>query len=787
MTSIVEFARKFTQLKAYLSRYDEADMRLLKLIEFRKDHRDDLAKQSHASYANEWQSLFDHQFKSDLLLVDLLPHELESILDVCRDVGDDKTAERVTTELVRKLLYVGEIEHAMTLLNDNESVTFAESDSPLPSFDEYELAVISLAELPPGSKTADTLGRLVREWRLEREMLSYETVRCLFVDRDNITKATGRGRMRTLVCKSAEWLEKQETDEVVFDNQPRSKDDPFVGAAYAALEAAAPLIDATTKAKRKAVRVHLSIEDSSRTFTGDSIALAVALVSYVYLMKPQIQRQERFLPCEVAVTGSIIGNGLLQAVNAGSLSRKIERAFFSPVKYVVVPRGNENDARACVEQLRERYPCRRLRIVAHDHLRDVIQDHNIVRPEKICLTPFVARKARKYIGSVKVQVPLLMGLSWLLLALLWPRFFNPLFDGHITSVTIEENRVVARNSKDETIFVTAPLGFEVLADYYADPVHSATFAVDLDGNGIDELFFSPQSFNRSATVRLYRDNGTLTWEYPATVRTRYGMGAGTNGSTLEPVYGPARLYPWSDSTGKPHVISASFASFPSRDQIRLFGKDGPCDSTAYIHTGVVGLGTKTLSEDLDNDGTDEVIIPSVNNIYGLGILVLNPENLCGVSPPWDNDTFLVSGEQRGSQVCYVRLPSTPLSSPCHVYSVGKWLNRDPATKQLSIQVGEGMNTCIGGERKASHSELPNLFFTLDSNMIPIGLEHGDGDLLLLNQWLHLSGKDTVSNWTSLRDSMLSEVIVYYRDSIVHHTAAGIDFYDRSHKNPISSH
>jgi hypothetical protein len=75
-------------------------------------------------------------------------------------------------------------------------------------------------------------------------------------------------------------------------------------------------------------------------------------------------------------------------------------------------------------------------------------------------------------------------------------------------------------------------------------------------------------------------------------------------------------------------------------------------------------------------------------------------------------------------------------------------------------------------------ELPYVSYLLDSNMIPKGVFMPDGHFDQMNRLLTRLGRKPIASQERLLDSLLAEVIVYYGDSIVHHPAAGIDFYHK---------
>ena len=140
------------------------------------------------------------------------------------------------------------------------------------------------------------------------------------------------------------------TDEITFENQIKTPDDPFVGVAYDALQAVRRTFKvAGLKLQGSSFyHAHFSIADSGQTFSGDSIGLAFALLTYTQLLRPEALRLDRFLSGEVAFTGGVDADGRLTAVNDETLGAKVERAFFSPLKYVILPEANADSRQASI-------------------------------------------------------------------------------------------------------------------------------------------------------------------------------------------------------------------------------------------------------------------------------------------------------------------------------------------------------------------------------------------------------------------------------------------------------
>ncbi len=188
------------------------------------------------------------------------------------------------------------------------------------------------------SPAVGTLEQIHSQWTILSEELRHDQAYCLFVETSG---ESDHGRLRALRASVELFGKSATTDEITFENQIKAPDDPFVGSSYNALSSLREYFQ-THGYKDKAGRYyhgHFNLADSSQTFTGDSIGLGVAAVTFAGLMKTEVMRHERLISQEVAFTGGVDETGNITSVNEDTLREKISRAFFSHIKFLVLPDG----------------------------------------------------------------------------------------------------------------------------------------------------------------------------------------------------------------------------------------------------------------------------------------------------------------------------------------------------------------------------------------------------------------------------------------------------------------
>ncbi len=797
------FARSFEQLRSRLESQPAADLRLLLLAEFwpsLSEFRDD---QSYRSYFDEYPSLLTRDI-SEKCLTDLLPSELRQTLSMTLELrsyhkGNEQAGilrnavQLLATEAARKFFYVGAVDDALDCLargyncgpdTDNVGMALRQAQDDT-SLSTYKNAVDDLTELDllravhvklveTDSPLVPVVSRILRDWEIQRVALSFDEVRCLFVEKNSSGEHT-RGRLRSLQG-SAEYRRSGATNhELTVDNQIKTPDDPLVGCIHKSLSATVRLLGTSGEGPTRGrfVRARYRVVDSDHTFTGDSVGLAAGLVAYAQLLHPEVHKHERFVAMEAVFTGGLNESGRLTPVSSESLKRKIERAFFSPIRYLVLPQENLETARWCIEEMGRAFPHRQLTLVGATTFREVIDNLNIVRAERVCMGQFVARKAYKYSRATKIQVPIMLVLIWGLLAVISTKTFAPWwFDWHIANIEVHGRTFSTINDEGQVLWESPEFAVPLAEDKAA--WHDYRVTVDVNGNGRDELFFAPCSESSLGNVQFYDDEGKLMWEEPAYQRTNYpgDVAYGGVAENLHYLLAQLRLLP--DMAGC-FVLTAATASLPSRSQIRLFDTAGAVHNQAYLHTGALGV-TDGISMDIDGNGRKELVLSGTNNRQaGVAIVVLDPLNLKGVSPPYDNELFLASGMPRGSQLFYVLLPETPLSSAPEVRSVCTFISFDSVSMTWEIRVGEGYGLSVDGRRLMEPLELVSFYYYLDEHFIPIRVVASDGALSQLTDLMRVVGMQPLKEPEALLDSLKSEVVVYHGDSIVHHEAAGIIF------------
>ncbi len=788
--SVLQFARDFEKLKSTTSEAVSLDQALLAMADFWPELREKRDNKSYASYFEEYVPLLVGLIDNDNLF-DLTIAELKTIYSTLLEINDflasdkrhsleNKWIETVALTLARLYFYSGNFEEGVAVVGKflNEEIKIEITPEEIADKNELEIFRLICERASQESPNLfNYLNPILAAWEETRETIRQDRIICLFVEKDGSGRPY-RGRLRALEGNVEPFGKSIKTDEITFDNQIKTPDDPFVGVAYDALKAVRGALKRLGPAGKADLyyHAHFSILGSKHTFTGDSIGSAFALLTYTQLMKPEISRLEKYLPADTAFTGGVDETGRLIPINDDTLRYKIERAFFSSLKYLALPQANYDSAFAILTELKTNYPHRQLRLITAETLAELIDNRNVIRSEKLCIGEFVAKKAYKYGRTTKIQVPLLIVILYALICIIYPKAW-PWFDYHIYRIAVGTNEIAAINADGHKIWSNDKFDIALASSRYLEPdSYNHLIAIaDVNNDKNEELVFVPYNPHLTGSVQLYDHNGTRLWERPTFVKTSYPGDVEWNNIKLNLQYYPPDLFLWNCDESTTFIITASFVSNPARTQFNVYNAEGVLVSGPYLNTGAAGM-LGGLKLDLDGNGRTELIISACNNrSHSAGIAVLDPLNLKGVSPPYDNEYYIASRMPQGSQLYYVSLPSTPLCSEEEIHNNIHDANYDAINKQWEVIVTEGYNLTIGGKRLPVSDNLPRFYYSLDSNFFPIAVFIEDGSRMQFNQLLRMTNKQPVTNWSAFLDSLMREVIVYHGDSIVYHPAAGIIF------------
>ncbi|MEZ5357700.1 MAG: hypothetical protein R3F48_02645 [Candidatus Zixiibacteriota bacterium] len=662
----IRFEQQFLRLMTRLRNLTVADIRLTLLASFWPTIRPMLDNRTYDSHIEEYLGAFIDQCRGDNL-DDLRIAELEDIHGILASLmpigerlfcADEirRAIEGIGIEWARKLCYIGRTESGVRLLERtlnqaDEGNSGAISELP-DGIDELDgLRLIDEMRSDRTDPASHYIRSILSDWELLREGVSHSDAACLFVEKHGDGTIT-RGRMRLLRAVAEYQQARATSHEVTFEHQIRSPDDPFVGSIYEALLAVRQVLSGPGFKRNRGeyIHSHFQIVHSDHQFTGDSIGLAAALVTFVQLLSTEVLRHERGIASCAVFTGSIDGDGKISAVNEDSLQFKVERAFCSPAKFMVLPRENLVTAHAYLEKLNREYPRRRLHLIAVERLDEVVADRNVLRSEKVCAGQYVIRKAGSYSRLGRIQIPLMIALLYILVCLVYPKVWIG-FDWNPESLNLNEthDKALVYNENGSLLW-QLPLDCGPVKDIAYD-------FFDLNGDGRKELMFlrtvdEAVPCSTSAQLKVYDPDGNFMWSRQCNLVALY-----PGDSAADQYYIGARLFTANTALG-PIIVTDVAQSYPGRAHIKIWSADGELMGR-YVHAG---HPRAYFAWDSDGDGIEELFVIAINNPFeAMGVFSLPLKGCLGVSPPYEAPGLDLSWVKRGNQLHYVVLPTSDVT------------------------------------------------------------------------------------------------------------------------------
>jgi len=752
--SPVAFTRAYQEYRAIASRTHFADSRLLLAVRFWMGYAQSLES---AQFATYWQEdlppLLSEMHAG--MLGDLTAEETEEVaafVDRAAQVFTDDTlvpnslVRGIWEAAARKWYYLGQVEQGCEALMKagicatpcgEEIALFLEEAGPLEAHDIPAFLVDEVRSDYPA--LSDWLKSFATSWRVEREAGAADAVHCLLVEYDPNGKPV-RGRLRRLTGKIEERRKTADSDEIIFHNQLKAPDDPFVGAIYSALNSLRSTISrGNKKSAHRYYRGRFEISGSnSDAYSGNSIGLTAFATVYGCWWNSEIHRERKLISHGVVITGGVDSNESVQPVAKDTLEFKIDRAFRSPLSYVVVPEANRKAAERIVETLRGHYPRRRLHIIGVERPGDIIADNNIFRPEKVCPTTFVYQKARHYTRSVKVQAPILLLLGYLLACIIHPPLWI-FFDRNPQYVRVTETGFEALNADSTTLWT----------ETYDCPrivVNESYWRVgDINRDGKNEVAFCPKVhssyicdcntdlfvYDRSGNL-LYRGDCAIMGEFPAD---------NSPDAPYSPL--PVDFIQCGDSIV---ILTRAYISNPARTHYRFWSANGD-PMGWYIHFGHNGGHAESFVQWKN----DMIFILDYNNPVGrICVFGIDPLHSRGVGPPYDSHNYDLSQCTRGNQLVYLTLPQSDVNKAAFETYVQPQSISAIGPDSLKIEVRE------------SETLKAFLEYYLDSNLRIFRVKAPDGYIKARNRLVH-DGKLRPIDWNSYL-SDLRDSVQYWSDS-----------------------
>lgn len=518
------------------------------------------------------------------------------------------------------------------------------------------------------------------------------------------------GRLRQILVDR--YSEAADKDELIFHTNIYGASDPLFKQKDDLLKAARSLYETIVQKRDKDYyRGVVSFHYSSAFHDGNSANLAIAALWFTRLLEKSNNRQKYQLYSHIAITGDVHEGGDVLPVDPSVIPCKLQAAFFSWIKILAVPAEQRNLFEAELEKLHERYPDRDLTLVGVSHLKEIFYDRRLACHQVESLHSY-------YFNRLKNKKTAPIAVVFLLLLFIASLIYGPI-DKNPAFVEYMGSEIVLKNSSGDEVDRLEVGQMTVdhqnnAGNFSRKPLH---VLLDLNNDGINELIYSNRVRRRvpeEPFVRAWSVSGdSLIWDKKIVSNYSYPRQSAPMNFSLR----STELAHMNTLEGPKVAINASVVQYFQNVVFTLDAHTGETEQK-YVHPGRFD---DMYTEDLNDDGNDEIILVGMNNAYWKAVIaVLEYGDVNGYGPATID--YIPADIEPASEYRYILVPKTIIGkyfSDMQKYNRGKTISYDELTGNMFFRIQEGTRDLHG------HSEDIYVLFYFDESLKPIGIGTSD--------------------------------------------------------------
>ncbi|MDH7514649.1 MAG: hypothetical protein QHI48_02065 [Bacteroidota bacterium] len=462
-------------------------------------------------------------------------------------------------------------------------------------------------------------------------------------------------------------------------------------------------------------------------------------------------------------TGRIEADGHVSMLPDDHVASKVQAAFYSPYRGIVVPKLNEAHARDFADSLRRKHPRRMLHVIGVNTLRQVF-DHRIAVETRVRPTSELLRKNLvKRRGKIAVAV-----LSMLALLCVGYFLFVADFDTNPAGVSIVGNtfRIVNKNGKllwSVPVCHGQPLDGEIgraLSDGRNAALVRYASVYDLDGDGVNEVLIGRPVAEKGFSDRLscYNADGSVRWE------SRIGKPVVTlDRDFRNAIFRLGNLWVGSFAPGEPPSVLAiaRCASYPSF--LHRFDARGKEQAVFYHHGALESVAVV--------DGPDMrkciVVCGAHAGLRSAVLALLDPADMTGTGPEIGACKLVEPSMPPARLDRYLRFPRSEVAQAVDDLPEPIAVLRVRRDGLFDVFIPEANLV----DRRGEYPSRPHLLYRFDSSLNPIEVE-ADSGFERLSRTLFESGSLPRLPGRSDLDSCLARLEMWDGNGFVRYVPQG---------------
>lgn len=310
----------------------------------------------------------------------------------------EKAVDILNMQMLKSYFYLGKYDDGLVVLNNmlNERESFFNKTEERQEPKKKEVRNIranKYALVNPDIYKESKAYEILTEIKNELDRLnsfSDSTINILLVEHDVTEQNYSSGTIQSLLC-TTERKKKEKDKQIEFENITELEDKSLEETLKDIYACSNKLIKSISgKHIGGRIKRRLRFQNVKGIYKGASLGLGGAILSTCNHFNFANKRKRYLISNSAAFTGAINKDGKVLMVNSESIKNKVEAAFFSWVKYCIVPKENLNDAIEALEDLKLLYPTKNFQIIGVENVVAIFENKDIIRVENIAFRDYTA-------------------------------------------------------------------------------------------------------------------------------------------------------------------------------------------------------------------------------------------------------------------------------------------------------------------------------------------------------------------------------------------------------------
>ena len=366
--------------------------------------------------------------------------------------------------------------------------------------------------------------------------------------------------------------------------------------------------------------VIISFDNKSGIVEGNSSGAALTLTFIKELLKHYNASIFFTTPADTAYTGGHDTDGIITSVSEEIIKAKTEAVFFSAIKTFALPAVDVSAAQEKLNELKERYPDRKLRITGIEDFEDLINRRNLVEIRKINPVIRGGKFALKHSLSIVLIIVLMAVIS-----------ISGLidFDDNPAVIAYDNQHIRVYNKNKKLLWSEKISALSELLLIEQKIKKQYAILADVNGDGKNEIILSNLLFGDKMYDPKFNNIVCYDYEKKLVWKHTFAEIVSTNTITFSSEYRTKFIDIYELNNQRILFIIAKNYYFPSA----VFGIDiasGELATEVFWHSGHLDDGL--IFKDSSGTG-DKFVVGGVNNGFeSASLAVLKISRLAGQAP-----------------------------------------------------------------------------------------------------------------------------------------------------------